>query len=292
MPVPVVHIGYHKTATTWLQQRFFPVLGDGVAVFGHEALRRDLIGPSQLQFKRRRCKRYVATLIAGQPGRACVFSAERLSGHPHSGGYDASEMADRVKAAFGEAKILILVREQVSMLVASYKQYIKGRGVLTLDEYLVPPRDRRIPLFRLDNFCYHHLIEYYLKLFGGRHVLVLPYELLLHDRDGFVRRLLEYIGLDGFSFPPPNFDPANQCLADRPSNTAPAMGQFPLRGLFATSREAEGAAAGGAPVPPHQCAGRRGRGRTPCGEISRTSRIGCRRPVCVQQQNTAAVRCS
>lgn len=209
MPVPVVHIGYHKTATTWLQQRFFPVLGDGVAVFGHEALRRDLIGPSQLQFKRRHCKRYVATLIAGQPGRACVFSAERLSGHPHSGGYDAAEMADRVKAAFGEAKILILVREQVSMLVASYKQYIKGRGVLTLDEYLVPPRDRRIPLFRLDNFCYHHLIEYYLKLFGGRHVLVLPYELLLHDRDGFVRRLLEYIGLDGFSFPPPNFDPTN-----------------------------------------------------------------------------------
>ena len=128
MPVPVVHIGYHKTATTWLQQRFLPVLGDGVAVFGHEALWRDLIGPSQLQFKRRRCKRYVATLIAGQPGRACVFSAERLSGNPHSGGYDAAEMADRVKAAFGEAKILILVREQVSMLVATYKQYIKKRG--------------------------------------------------------------------------------------------------------------------------------------------------------------------
>ena len=201
MPAPLVHIGYHKTATTWLQQEFFPRLGDRVALFGLDRLWGELIAPSPLEFDVERCRRHVAGLIAAHPGRVPVFSAERLCGNPHSGGYDAAEIAGRIEAALGEARILIVVREQVSMIVSTYKQYVRMGGICSFEEYLAPPCDGRIPLFRLDHFRYHHLVERYVERFGGRRVLVLPYELLRHDRGAFARRVLDHLGLDGVEPP-------------------------------------------------------------------------------------------
>ena len=206
MPLPVVHIGYHKTATSWLQQQFFPRLGGRVALFGLDRLWGELIAPSPLEFDSLRCRRYLADLLAAHPASVGVFSAERLSGNPHSGGYDAAEMANRIRASFDEARILIVVREQVAMLVSNYKQYVRMGGICTFEEYLFPPRDGRIPLFRLDNFRYHHLVEHYVRLFGERHVLVLPYELLSTDRAAFARRVLDYAGLDGVELPEPGTD--------------------------------------------------------------------------------------
>ena len=207
IPLPLVHIGYHKTATTWMQKRFFPLLSDRVAVFerGDSAI-RVLMDSPRLAFDARRCRHRVAALLLAQGGRVCVFSAERLSGNPHSGGYDAATLADRIKGTFGDARILIVVREQVSMLVATYKQYVRVGGICTMEEYLRPPRDGKIPLFDLNHFRYHALVEYYVRLFGARHVLVLPYELLLRDRDGFVRQMLEYIDLDDFPLPAQGLD--------------------------------------------------------------------------------------
>ena len=206
MPVPVVHIGYHKTATSWLQKRFFGRLGGRVALFGLDKLRGELIAPPPLEFDPLRCRRYLAELQAAHAGRVSVFSAERLSGNPHSGGYDAAEIANRIRSSFDEARILIVVREQVAMLVSSYKQYVRVGGICTFEEYLFPPRDGRIPLFRLDNFRYHHLVEHYVRLFGARHVLVLPYELLRTDPAAFARRVLDYAGLDGVEPPDPASD--------------------------------------------------------------------------------------
>ena len=200
-PVPVVHIGYHKTATCWLKKFFSELEGDRATVFMAKALWRQLIAPTALAFKERRCRRYVDFLVRGQGGRVCVFSIERLSGSPHSGGHDAPELAERIKAAFGDARILLVVREQVSMLVSIYKQYVRDDGICTLEEYLVPPRDGRVPLFRLGYFRYHLLAQHYRRLFGEGRVLILPYELLLQDRNDFVRRVLEHSGLDGSTTP-------------------------------------------------------------------------------------------
>ena len=144
---PVVHIGYHKTATTWLQRQCLPRLGDRVALFGLDRLWAELIAPSPLEFDPGRCGRYITDLLAAHPGSVCVFSAERLCGNPHSGGYDAAEMANRIRASFDEAKILIVVREQVAMLVSNYKQYVRMGGICGFEEYLSPPRDGRMPLY-------------------------------------------------------------------------------------------------------------------------------------------------
>ena len=41
-----------------------------------------------------------------------VLSAERLSGNPHSGGYDSLQTAERLHRLFPQAKVLVVVREQ------------------------------------------------------------------------------------------------------------------------------------------------------------------------------------
>jgi len=193
----IVHIGYHKTASSWLQQSFFPALSDSVALFEHPVLWDELMLPSGLEFDVERCRAYIRDLSATARAaeKLCVFSSERLSGNPHSGGYDAAEMARRVKDVFDTPRIIVVVREQGAMLRSNYKQYIKMGGVCTLEEYLMPPHDGRIPLFRLDNFCYHHLVAYYHQLFGSENLLVLPYELLRSEPQAFVDAMLDFMGL-------------------------------------------------------------------------------------------------
>jgi hypothetical protein len=52
----------------------------------------------------------------------------------------------------------------------------------------------RIPLFRLEHFEYHSLIQYYLQLFESKRVLVLPYELLVREPAAFVNQVVTHAG--------------------------------------------------------------------------------------------------
>ncbi len=201
MPVPIVHIGYPGSATAWLQRQFFPGLGDRVACFGLDRFREELVSPSPLDFDPHCCKRHVSGLLAAHPGRVCVFSAARLSGNPHAGGWDGAEMARRIRASFDQVRILIIVREQRAMLVSGYKQHVGAGGTCSLEEYLASQGDGRGPFVRLDDFRYHRLVEYYVRLFGDRRVLVLPCELLPRDPAAFARRVLDYIGLEAPDHP-------------------------------------------------------------------------------------------
>jgi len=205
---PLVHIGYHKTASSWLQQAFFPALADSVALFEHPLLWEELMLPSGLVFNVSRCKEYLRQLSsdARSTGKLCVYSSERLSGNPHSGGYDAAEMANRVCEVFERPRILVVVREQRSILQSNFKQYIRMGGTCTLEEYLTPPWDGRVPHFRLDNFCYHHLLDYYGKLLGKEQVLALPYELLRSDPHEFSGALLDFMGLEQRNLGPEVFE--------------------------------------------------------------------------------------
>jgi hypothetical protein len=194
----LIHIGYHKTGTSWLKKFVFenPTIGFFCANGRH--LRRSLIFPHVLNFDPSICRKHLQPVLrnAYEKHFSPVLSVERLSGSPHSGGYDSKEIADRLAQAFPQAKVLIVIREQRSIILSSYKQYVNVGGSCSLNNYLQPPaRGRgRIPLFSFDHFKYHRLIEYYISLFGLPNLLVHPYELLkLNDHrlkvGGFKARL-------------------------------------------------------------------------------------------------------
>jgi len=194
----LIHIGYHKTATTWLQNIYFSNHPQIAFVGRHPELWQYVISPHDLDFKAELAKAYFYPKIneATKNKKFAVFSSERLSGNPHSGAYDNKLIADRLFSVFPRAKILIVIREQRDAMLSNYKQYIKMGGICTLKEYLFPPVDGKIPLFRLDNFKYHQLIEYYVKLYGLENVKVMLYEEFRENPSKFIKDLAYFLGID------------------------------------------------------------------------------------------------
>ena len=124
-----------------------------------------------------------------------MLSYERLSGNPHSGGYDSAGIANLLAKTFIDAKILIIIREQQSMIRSVYKQYVRAGGVATLGRYLHPVGTARVPLFDFAFFEYHRLIALYQRLFGETEVLVLPFEALRRDAYRFASSICTFVGL-------------------------------------------------------------------------------------------------
>lgn len=201
----LIHIGYPKTGSSWIQRFLFENSDAGFApLFGRDTIMRGTIMkffvlPNALLFDPDACFKHFrpAILDVMNDGRIPVLSHERLAGTPHSGGYDSKELANRLAEVFSVGKVLIVVREQKSMIVSSYKQYVRNGGVCSLWGYLYPPRyDGRIPLFSFEYFEYHRLLSHYLDLFGSSSVLVLPYELFRDDPELFISKIIQFAGAE------------------------------------------------------------------------------------------------
>jgi hypothetical protein len=198
----LVHIGYHKTGSGWLRRLFFcnPRTGFGWLGKdpGHHPIRR-LVGARPLEFDPSAFRDQFEQLTrpAEEKGLVPVLSFERLTGHPYSGGYDNKEIADRLRAVFPEGRVLVVLREQRSMIVSTYKQYVREGGVCKPARFVEPPTSRsmRLPLFDLGHFEYDRLLDYYHQLFGPEAVLALTYEQFIEDPARFVSAIAGFAGI-------------------------------------------------------------------------------------------------
>ena len=215
----LVHIGYHKTGTKWLRAGLFrdPATGYGWVPKDSTPIRA-LVRDRPLEFDpaatRAQLEPLIAEVEAG--GLLPVVCWGRLAGQAFSGGHDVKEIADRLRAVLPEARILAVIREQQSVIVSTYKQYVKAGGAATLQAFLEPADDQgwRVPTFHYEYFEYDRLLGYYRSLFGAESVLVLPYEQLVRDRREFVTRVADFAGR-----PVPD-EVLERMLRAKPTNTA------------------------------------------------------------------------
>jgi Sulfotransferase family len=198
---PLVHVGYHKTGSRWLRFLFFgnPRTGFGwVDKTGPNHPVRRLVGARPLEFDAEAIRAEFSPLLERieADGLAPVVSFERFSGNPFSGGYDSKEIADRLASVFPGSKVLMVVREQRSMIVSTYKQYVREGGALSPTKFMTPPTSRsmRIPWFDFRHFEYDHLLAYYRSLFGPEAVLALTYEQFVADPRTFVADIARFAG--------------------------------------------------------------------------------------------------
>ena len=104
---PLIHIGYHKAASSWLQRNLFPDADCGFQLpFGHRNdIEKHFVFPHPLDFDPERVtsqyKPELERLFSA--GFVPVISHERLSGNPHSGGYDSTEVAMRLHQTLPDA---------------------------------------------------------------------------------------------------------------------------------------------------------------------------------------------
>lgn len=198
----LLHVGYHKTGSTWLQKVFFCNAARGFAQIGRPRhnIAQDFVRPDVFDFS----PAYTRELYAGcqdaasAKGLTLVVSHERLSGYPGSGGYDRKQISERLAEVFPGAKVLIVIREQISLICSMYSQYITDGGGLTYKEFFNWPEPGlgRMPYFRYSFYEFDRLIDQYQTLFGKDNVLVLPLELMSRDHEQFLASISRFCGHD------------------------------------------------------------------------------------------------
>ncbi len=195
----IVHVGYPKTASTWLQTRVFPAhpaLDYWRDVPGFDWVNK-VVNLHDFDFNAKALgERYRADRDSAS-ARLAVISLEGLVGDVFAGGWDTCRNADRLRAVLGEARIIISIRAQVSMLDSLYKQYVAEGGFGSVKSFLgLRPAGRAH--FSLNYLRYDRAAGYYRALFGEDSVYVCLYEELLQSPDAFLRGLSDFLGIDGF----------------------------------------------------------------------------------------------
>lgn len=198
-PPVLLHVGYHKTATTWLQMRLFrPEHGFRQIVTHQEA--SDLIErPVDLAFDPAPMRALIAGRMADvEAGEVPVISSEILSGHPFQAGRDGAALARRLARIVPGARILIGIRAQHRILPSVYMQYLLRGGTMPPETFF---EGTGVPgYFGFDpvHFEYHRLTALYQELFGAENVFVLTQESLARDMDGAAAALTAFAGAGRF----------------------------------------------------------------------------------------------
>lgn len=198
----LIHVGLHKTGTTWLQKRFFshPSLGFRLPLHRGRHVKAALVKTHALDFDpdEAAARLHPPLREAAGEGAIPVISEERLSGNPHAGAYDVVELADRLGAVFPDGRVLLVIREQRAMIRSTYLQYVRIGGPNDLDEYLHWWRDGQIryPRFDLAVFRYDRLVELYRSVFGADRVLVLPFERFVESPVDYLAEICAFAGID------------------------------------------------------------------------------------------------
>ena len=136
----------------------------------------DIIKPAPFHFSTENAQKTLLDFNATNSTLMPVFTAEALSGNMYCGGYNSKEIADRLALIAPDAKILILFREQRSLIRSLYKSWITWGMPQSIEEILSPAIPDLAPQFRLEYLEFDRLIGYYQSLFGPERVLALPYE--------------------------------------------------------------------------------------------------------------------
>ncbi len=176
----IVHIGYHKTGTTFLQQHVFPNM-EGMQYYDYHTcvkLFKGIYIGTSLEFNE-------DEFAAMDKSVNALYSQERLVGDMGTGLYNY-EIANRLKR-IGVNKIIITIRRQAEMVESIYRQRINQGGVLRPEKFI-----KDSDYFRWSYLDYTPLIQHYVELFGIENVLIIPQEEMRADMDLVLNKLASF----------------------------------------------------------------------------------------------------
>jgi len=201
--LPVVHVGFHKCGSTTLQGALFDRhpqvenLGEphenanalkamrNVWESCHENPRKR--APFDPDRGRALWQEALATV---QPGRVPVFSKETLTLSEFYTEPGDERLPSRLHAVVGPARIVIVVRHQISLIESLYLYQAKGARYEAVDQWL-KSRDGALRLYR-----YNTVADSFAARFGRENVAVFLFEDMKSDAAGFARQVCNFIGVD------------------------------------------------------------------------------------------------
>ncbi|HNE26181.1 MAG TPA: sulfotransferase [Pseudomonadales bacterium] len=195
MQPPLIHIGFPKAMSSWLQKFLFQPEQGFINILDSLRTTISVIDPSPFTFDESASKAFIEETLRNTPHHSQlvpVCSAEALVGNYYCGGFNAKQNADRLKQLFPEAKILLIVREQRSLMRSLYKTMVVWGMPHSIKRLLSPQNTSLVPQFHLDFLRFDLITAYYQTLFGRENILVLPYEAFPDNPHGFVQKILTH----------------------------------------------------------------------------------------------------
>lgn len=206
----LIHIGYPKTGSTYLQWWFTDNPNVAFVPPGFGGV-RDIYEISRLGVELPRPVELRVTSFEGLAAPHRSFGHEIID-HLDLGSVPMPQAQEQVCAMladlFPNAHILLVTRGFRALIFSVYSQVVRGAGGLRLAELC--EMLKRLPLSGSNPFDYDFVLATYRKAFGSENVLCLPYEMLRADPGGFTSVLEERYGMTPFS---PTFGRVNESLS-------------------------------------------------------------------------------
>lgn len=215
MPTHLIHIGYPKAASTFLQEWF---RRNPQMQFSTQRLAGFPNTSEVCQFASSDNKSHIKYFVTS--AEHFIYPNVNLGENVPMGISDADKfpivrniqrsqinICDTLKELFPNGKVLIITRGFNGILKSGYSQLIRFGGRLTFDQYCELIRHNMANFFN-----YNFLIDTYIKKFGEDNVIVLPFELLAENKNRFLTHLEEILGLESFD---KDIKPLNKSLSDQ-----------------------------------------------------------------------------
>ncbi len=172
--IKLIHVGFPKCGSTFLQAGLFSKVKaiNAITVGG-----KNCIVPTIFSYLVYCPDPYYDQQKALKDAQDIDQDVNVLSNEGFTAFVNPELIADRLKKTFGDTKILIVLRNQKSILLSHYLHDIKIGYIVSFDKWL----DIQYARFRTQFFQYSHTINAYKKQFGDENVKVLLFEELFKE---------------------------------------------------------------------------------------------------------------
>lgn len=222
----LLHIGYPKSMSTTLQRCVFArhpeilFLGWGTEDLEHGWRDDRLAALCEVGIRYQKVLDYdprkAAEVIAPYQAQCSMDDSKRilcLSSESFcftmNHDVDATIKADRLMNLLGDnIKVLIVVREQLSLIRSYYYECIRGGYTGYFEEFLDQIYHYQFHSI-ISDLRYHQIYKLYCNLVGSENVLVVAMEEILDNNDNAVGEICRFAGLTEMKLPLENFNSSN-----------------------------------------------------------------------------------
>lgn len=190
MTETLIHVGYHKTGTTWLKSHFFRNVKNAGIVYYDDFNFNLTAGKEFFEIKPEKmaCTKDFRIITAH------VLSGF-INGRWENGAY-RKLFSEYFKSNFPDAHIILFIRNQLDMIPSFYSSYLRKGGSLKIDELFSARNIDGGGFFSFSMYDFAEMISFYQHLFGKDKVHVFLYEDFLEDNASFLYKLSAKFGFD------------------------------------------------------------------------------------------------
>ena len=197
-----IHVGYGRTATTWLQELVFSkneqihYFGKTNASYPDWLITVNYANEYSYARQKKEIIHYIHQKHNEYDDKVSLCSSEAFTNFS-----SLPLQLIRIKEVFPNPKIIIVLRHPISLIESFYKQNVKdGHFFLDIEEYLDwRPRPFALqirPPIYLPDLCYDDVINYYYDHMNNDQLLILKFENFIQKPANFISEIEAFMGIE------------------------------------------------------------------------------------------------